>query len=121
MLVEGATTTAVFTAYLEHVLIPWLRSGQIVILDNLSAHSGERVQTLIAAAGCRVRYLPAYSPDFSPIEWAFSKLKSGLRTAMARTRVALERAVAAGLDAITADDTHVWSSGCGYVPPRQPL
>jgi len=121
LLVEGATTTEVFTAYIEHVLIPWLRPGQIIILDNLSAHTGERVQTVIAAAGCQVRYLPAYSPDFSPIEWAFSKLKTGLRAAMARTRDALERAVADGLDAITADDAHGWFYGCGYVPLRRSL
>lgn len=119
MLVEGATTTEVFTAYVEQVLLPWLRPGQIVILDNLSAHTGERVQALIAQAGCQVRFLPAYSPDFSPIEWAFSKLKTALRTAQARTRDTLERAIADGLDAITAEDAHGWFYGCGYSPLRQ--
>lgn len=121
MLVEGATTTEVFTAYIEQVVVPWLRPGQIVILDNLSAHTSERVHHLIEAAGCQVRFLPAYSPDFSPIEWAFSKLKTGLRTAMARTREALEQAIAAGLDQITPDDAHGWFYGCGYVPRRQAL
>jgi transposase len=121
MLVEGATTTEVFTAYVTRVLIPWLRPGQIVILDNLAAHTGERVRQLVEASGCQVRFLPAYSPDFSPIEWAFSKLKTGLRVAMARTRDALERAIATGLEQITADDAHGWFYGCGYVPLRQPL
>ena len=121
MLVEGATTTEVFTAYVEHVLVPWLQPGQIVILDNLSAHTGERVRQLIEAAGCAVRFLPAYSPDFSPIEWAFSKLKTCLRAAMARTRDALERAIASGLDQMTAADVEGWFYGCGYVTRRQPL
>ena len=121
MLVEGATTTEVFTAYVDQVLVPWLRPGQIVILDNLAAHTSDRVTQLIEAAGCRVRYLPAYSPDFSPIEWAFSKLKTGLRAAMARTRDELARAIAAGLDRITAADAEGWFYGCGYVARRQPL
>lgn len=121
MVVEGATTTEVFDAYVEQVLVPWLRPGQIVILDNLSAHTGPTVRELIEAAGCQVRFLPAYSPDFSPIEWAFSKLKAGLRTAMARTREALEQTIAAGLDQITSDDAHGWFFGCGYLPLRQSL
>lgn len=116
MLVEGATTTEVFESYITQVLIPWLRPGQIVILDNLAAHTGSTVQAQIEAAGGQLRFLPAYSPDFSPIEWAFSKLKTALRTAMARTRDGLEQAIAAGLDAITADDAHGWFYGCGYVP-----
>lgn len=121
MLVEGATTTEVFDAYVTQVLIPWLRPGQIVILDNLTAHTGSTVRDRIEAAGGQVRFLPPYSPDFSPIEWAFSKLKTALRAALARTREALERAIATGLDAITADDAHGWFYGCGYVPLRQPL
>jgi transposase len=121
MLVEGATTSEVFSAYVEQVLLPWLRPGQIVILDNLSAHTGERVRALIAQAGCQVRFLPAYSPDFSPIEWAFSKLKTALRTARARTRDTLERAIADGLDAITPEDAHGWFYGCGYIPLKQLL
>ena len=121
MLVEGATTSEVFTASVEHLLVPWLRPGQIVILDNLAAHTGERVGQLIEAAGCQVRFLPPYSPDFSPIEWAFSKLKTALRVAMARSRETLEHAIAAGLDQITADDARGWFDGCGYIPLRQPL
>lgn len=114
LLVEGATTTEVFSAYVEHVLVPWLRPGQIVILDNLSAHTSDQVRQLIAAAGCQVRFLPPYSPDFSPIEWAFSKLKTHVRAALARTRDTLERAIAAGLDGITAEDAEGWFHGCGY-------
>ncbi len=121
LLVEGATTTEVFTAYVDQVLVPWLRPGQIVILDNLAAHTSDRVRRHIEAAGCQVRFLPPYSPDFSPIEWAFSKLKTHLRVAMARTRDALERAIAAGLDRITAEDADGWFYGCGYVARRQPL
>lgn len=121
LLVEGATTTEVFTAYVEHVLLPWLRPGQIVILDNLSAHTSDQVSQFITAAGCQLRFLPPYSPDFSPIEWAFSKLKIHLRAALARTRDELERAIAAGLDRITADDADGWFSGCGYTVKRQPL
>jgi len=121
LFVEGATTTEVFTAYVEHLLVPWLRPGQIVILDNLSAHTGDRVRHLVESAGCQVRFLPPYSPDFSPIEWAFSKLKTWLRAALARSRDDLERAIAAGLTRITADDAHGWFYGCGYVPLRQPL
>lgn len=122
MLVEGATTTEVFEAYITQLLLPWLRPGQIVILDNLAAHTGATVQARIEAVGAQVRFLPPYSPDFSPIEWAFSKLKTALRVAMARTRDGLERAIADGLDAITADDAHGWFYGCGYVPlVRQPL
>lgn len=121
LLVEGATTTAVFEAYVEQVLLPWLRPGQIVILDNLSAHTGARVQALLSAVGCTVRFLPPYSPDFTPIEWAFSKLKARLRAATARTRDALERAIADALRQITATDADGWFYGCGYVPQRQPL
>ena len=121
MLVEGATTTEVVIAYVEQFLVPWLRPGQIVILDNLSAHTSDRVRQLVEAAGCQVRFLPSYSPDFSPIEWAFSKLKIALQAAMARTRDELERAIAAGLDRITAEDADGWFYGCGYIVRRQPL
>jgi transposase len=121
LLVEGATTTEVFEAYVSQVLVPWLRPGQIVILDNLSAHTGTRVRSWIEAAGCQVRFLPAYSPDFSPIEWAFSKLKTWLRQALARTTEELERASADGLNRITRQDARGWYYGCGYIPLRSSL
>ena len=74
--VEGSTTREVFEAYLEHVLAPSLRPGQVVVMDNLSAHKGERVRELIEGRGCNLLYLPPYSPDYNPIEEAFSKIKA---------------------------------------------
>ena len=104
MLLEGATDTAAFEAYVEQVLVPALAPGKIVVLDNLSAHTSPRVRTLIEAQGCEVWFLPSYSPDLSPIEEAFSKLKVLLRRAEARTRDALHAAIATGLEQITAVD-----------------
>src|SRR3712207_1763303 len=77
--VEGTTTTVVFEAYVEQVLAPSLRRGQIVVVDNLSAHKGERARGLVEERGCQVLYLPAYSPDYNPIEEAFPKIKGALR------------------------------------------
>jgi transposase len=87
--VEGPTTKVVFEAYVEQVLAPSLRPGQVVILDNLGAHKGERVRELIEGRGCSLLFLPPYSPDFSPIEEAFSKIKALLRKAAVRVRGAL--------------------------------
>ncbi len=84
--VEGATTSAVFEAYVAQVLAPVLRPGQVVVMDNLSAHKGEWVRELVEGRGCSLLFLPAYSPDFSPIEEAFSKLKARLRREKARTK-----------------------------------
>jgi transposase len=114
MTLEGATDTAAFVAYIEQVLAPSLHPGQIVVLDNLSAHKSARVRALIEARGAELWYLPAYSPDLSPIEHAFSKLKTLLRRAAARTREALEQAIAAALDEITAADAAGWFAHCGY-------
>src|SRR3712207_3105303 len=82
--VEGATTSVVFEAYVEQVLAPTLRRGQVVVMDNLSAHKGERVRQLIEERGCELTYLPSYSPDLNPIEEAFSKIKRLVRKAEAR-------------------------------------
>jgi transposase len=87
--VEGPTTKAVFETYLERVLAPSLRPGQVVVMDNLSSHKGPRVRELLKARGCELLYLPAYSPDLNPIEEAFAKLKALLRRTGARTREAL--------------------------------
>ena len=87
--VEGATTAVVFEAYVEKMLTPKLQSGQVVVMDNLTAHKGERVRELIEGRGCQLLYLPPYSPDFNPIEQAFSKIKGLLRKAEARSRQAL--------------------------------
>jgi transposase len=87
--VVGANTKAVFETYIERVLAPSLKSGQIVVLDNLAAHKGQRVEDLLEARGCELLYLPPYSPDYNPIEEAFSKIKATLRKAEARTRQTL--------------------------------
>ena len=100
------------------MLAPSLRSGQIVVMDNLSIHQGERVRQAIQAKGCRLLFLPAYSPDFSPIEGAFSKLKASLRRVGARTREALFEAIAQALPTISQDDALGWFTHCGYLPPQ---
>jgi transposase len=84
--VEGSTTKEIFEAYVEHFLAPTLQEGQVVVLDNLGAHKGERVRDLVEARGAQLLFLPAYSPDFSPIEEAFSKIKALLKKAAARSR-----------------------------------
>ena len=91
--VEGSTTREVFEAYLEQVLAPALRPGRVVVMDNLSAHKGGRVKEIVEARGCELLYLPPYSPDFNPIEQAFSKIKGLLRRARARTRESLIEAM----------------------------
>jgi len=118
MILEGAVDTLAFEAYVEQLLAPSLKSGQIVVLDNLSVHKGERVRQAIIARGCQVLFLPAYSPDFSPIEEAFSTLKTWLRRLGARTREALEEAIAAALEQITAQDAHGWFWHRGYLPKK---
>lgn len=110
----GAADRAVFEGYVEHVLAPSLRPGQVVVLDNLAAHKGGRVQELIAACGCELWYVPAYSPDLSPIEPAFAKLKELLRRAEARVAEALERAIAAALDSVAAHEAEAFFTHCGY-------
>ncbi len=119
--VEGATTRGVFEAYLERVLAPSLRPGQVVVMDNLSSHKGGRVREIVEGAGCDLLYLPPYSPDLNPIEGAFAKLKGRLRAAAARTREALIEAMGAALDATTASDAHGFFGGCGYRTPAQSL
>lgn len=117
MVMSGATDTAAFEVYVTHFLAPSLRPGQIVVMDNLSAHKSRRVQEVIAARGCELWYLPSYSPDLSPIEEAFSKLKALLRRAQARTYEALENAIAMALDQITAADARGYFGHCGYQLP----
>jgi transposase len=112
--VEGGTTAAVFEAYVERVLAPSLSSGQVVVLDNLSAHKGDRVSELVEERGAELLFLPSYSPDFSPIEEAFSKLKSSLRREKARTKGVLVEAMGRALDAIISEDTRGWFGHCGY-------
>ena len=120
MTLEGAANTEAFTVYLRELLCPTLRPGQIVIVDNVSFHRADRARAVVEAAGCRLLFLPAYSPDFNPIEHAFSKIKALLRAAGARTQVALEVAIAEALDAVTAADADGWFHHCGYRPAAQP-
>ncbi len=112
--VEGSTTTEVFEAYLEHVLAPTLRAGQVVVMDNLTAHKGERVSELIEGRGCELIYLPPYSPDFNPIEEAFAKLKALLRKAEARSREVLIEAMGRALEALTVSDARSFFEHRGY-------
>ena len=119
--VEGATTSAVFETYVEQVLAPTLRKGQVVVMDNLSAHKGERIRELIEERGCELIYLPSYSPDFNPIEEAFSKIKGLVRKAEARTKEALLEAIGWALSAVTTDDARGFFEHCGYRMPVQSL
>jgi transposase len=111
---EGATDTEVFRSYVARVLVPTLRPGDIVIMDNLSPHKSESTLALIAAVGAEVRFLPAYSPDLNPIEKMWSKLKTLLRGAEARTLPELQKAIAAALAKVSAKDAVGWWSSCGY-------
>jgi transposase len=112
--VEGSTTREVFETYLECVLTPTLRPGQVVVMDNLSSHKGARVKEIIEGAGCELLYLPPYSPDFNPIEEAFSKVKGFLRRAEARTRQSLIEAMGLALEAVSARDARGFFGHCGY-------
>ncbi len=118
MLIEGAVNARTFEAYVEQILAPSLVAGQIVVLDNLSVHKGARVRQLIEARGCELLFLPAYSPDSSPIEETFSKLKAFLRRVGARTHEALQEDIAQALETITAQDALGWFTHCGYQPAQ---
>jgi transposase len=100
-------------------LAPTLRPGQVVVLDNLSVHKAASIRQAIAARHCQLLFLPPYSPDFTPIEQAFSKVKALLRGLGARTREALWEAVRAAVDAITAEDAIAWFAHAGYALPAQ--
>ena len=104
MLIEGAVNTAVFETFVEHVLLPTLHQGDIVVIDNLSAHQSKRVQSLLAKKRCHILFLPAYSPDVSPIENAFAKIKQCLRVAQAHTVDALIEALDRALAAVSPFD-----------------
>ena len=98
-----------------------LEPGQVVVMDNLSAHKGSRVRDLIEAKGCELLYLPPYSPDLNPIEEAFSKVKGLLRRARVRSREALIEAMGRALDAVTMKNIRGFFKHCGYPLPVQPL
>ena len=119
LLLEGAVTTAAFDAYAERILAPTLRPGQIVVVDNLRQHHSERARRAIEARGASLRFLPSYSPDLTPIEEAFSKVKTLLRRAAARTHETLAAAFWAAVAAITPQDAAGWFAHCGYPPRRR--
>jgi transposase len=118
-LIEGAMDTATFEWYIREQLGPTLRPGQVVVLDNLSAHKAESIRQAIEARGCSLLFLPPYSPDFTPIEQAFSKLKAILRGLGARTRETLQEAVRLAIEAITPDNALAWFAHAGYALPAQ--
>lgn len=117
MTIEEATDGDIFLAYLEQVLGPKLRPGDVVVMDNLSAHKVAGVEQLIQAAGAELLYLPPYSPDLNPIEKAWAKLKQLLRSAKARTAEALHQAIAELLPQITPQNAQAWfrHSGINYI------
>jgi transposase len=104
----------VFEAYLEDVLAPALKEGQVVVMDNLSSHKGSRVSELIEGRGCELIYLPPYAPDLNPIEQAFSKVKGILRRVEARTLEALIEVMGQALSAVAVADTYGFFAHCGY-------
>jgi len=114
MTVSGAVNGAVFAASLQQVRGPTREPGDVVVLDNLPAHKVAGLAELVEARGARLLYLPPYSPDFNPIELAFSKLKTWLRTAQARTRDALETVIQTATEWVTEADAKNWFDHCGY-------
>jgi transposase len=112
--VDGAVNADVFTAFVEQVLLPALRPGDIVVMDNLSSHKGVRVRERIEAAGASLLYLPPYSPDLNPIEMVFAKLKAALRSLACRTRQGLWSSMQGVLDRVTASDALNCFRHCGY-------
>jgi transposase len=119
--VEGATTARVFETYVERLLAPTLRPGEVVVMDNLGAHRPRRVRELIEGRGCELIYLPPYSPDLNPIEEALSKVKHILRKVAARTKEALIEAMGRALGAVSAQDARGFFVHCGYRSPAQQL
>ena len=114
MTIPGAFDSAAFTVYVRDLLCPSLRTGQTVVMDNLNVHKGEVVLELIEAVGCTLLFLPSYSPDFSPIEPCFSKIKEALRAAAARTQETLDPAITQAINQVTKEDAIGWFSHCGY-------
>jgi len=115
MVVDGATNKDVFEAYIEQILLPTLKTGDIVVLDNLSSHKSRHIRELIQSVGAELWYLPAYSPDLNPIEKMWSKIKSFLRTLKAGTKEGLINAIAKALEMVTASDVKGWFESCGYM------
>lgn len=114
MTLDATTDADVFLAFVEQQLVPNLRAGDLVVMDNLSAHKGKAVLAAIQKAKADVLFLPPYSPDYNPIEKAWAKIKDFIRRLPTLTRDAFDRAVAAALDAITPDDIRAWTAFSGY-------
>jgi len=119
-MIEGAMNTEAFACYITEQLAPTLRPGQIVVLDTLSVHKAARIRQAIEARQCTLLFLPSYSPDFTPIEQAFSKIKAVLRRIGARTTEALWDAMRVAIEAITQEDAIAWFTHVGYTLPAQP-
>lgn len=111
---DGPMNGASFLTYVEQFLVPTLRNGDVVVMDNLASHKVAGVRQAIERAGATLRYLPAYSPDFNPIEQAFAKLKAALRKAAARTLEALIEAIANALDTFTSEECENYIANSGY-------
>jgi transposase len=114
MTIQSPTDTEVFRTYVSEVLCPTLRKGDMVIMDNLSSHKNDATLKLIKKAGAKALFLPAYSPDFNPIEKMWSKVKNALRGTEARTPEELDTAVGQALAKVTADNARNWFTSCGY-------
>ena len=115
MTIEGAVNSAVFESYVQHLLVPCLRPGHLVLLDNVKFHYAPRAIASIEAVGASVLHLPAYSPDFTPLEGCIAKLKTALRSFKARTKRNLTPALAKAIARVTEDDLRSWFEHCGYV------
>lgn len=111
---EGAMNGAIFRVYVEQVLAPTLLAGDVVVMDNLPSHKIKGIEEAIESRGARLMYLPPYSPDFSPIEECWSKVKTWLRKAKARSKEALDSAIVEALDQVTNSDSKGWFQHCGY-------
>jgi transposase len=118
-MIEGAMETATFAWSSAQQLAPRQRPGQVVVLDHVSAHQAESIRQALAARGCEVRFLPPSSPDFTPIEQAFSTIKAFLRGRGARTHDTLQEAVRLAIEAITHDDAVAWFAHAGYTLPAR--
>lgn len=114
MSITGAVDTSVFDAYVERVLRPTIKAGEVIVLDNLTAHKASRIERVAAESGATIIWLSPYSPDYSPIEMMWSKIKAAMRAAKARTREELENALVAALKLITEADCLAWFTHCGY-------
>ncbi len=114
---EGAMDGAAFEVYIEQALLPILQRGDIVLMDNLSFHKAPRIRQLIESVGARLEFLPPYSPDLNPIELCWSKVKTILRTAKARTFEALLAALADAFSSVALCDIKAWFAHCGYIKP----